>query len=121
MPGLCPICRRECRGLQFNPKPTGMSGGVIRACSPRHLELAKSMIDPTEHEQEAMVHAGEMGGEYLDHLGKTDLAGMSEEEWRTFVEAICTGYVEKLSEIADRLDHAAGQLRRKVMGSDIPF
>lgn len=117
----CPICRRQCRGLSFNPKLTGVRAPVRHACSARHLELAIAMIDPTQHELEAMEHAGAMGGEYLEQLGKTDLAALSFEEWSTFIDAVCTGYVEKLSAIAEALDHQAGKLRRQVTGHDLPF
>lgn len=72
------------------------------------------MIDPTPHEREAMDHGGSMGGEYLDELGKTDLAKLTPEEWATFVECICTGYVEKLAEIAARLESEAKALRAKM-------
>ena len=34
------------------------------------------MIDPTPNEKAAFVHGGEMGGEYLDSIGKTDLESL---------------------------------------------
>lgn len=60
------------------------------------------MIDPTPNEIAAMEHAGGMGGEYLDSLAKTDLATLTREEWRTFIEAVVTGYVERLGELIAR-------------------
>ncbi|MEO5375097.1 MAG: DUF6511 domain-containing protein [Alphaproteobacteria bacterium] len=60
------------------------------------------MIDPTPNEIAALVHGGRMGGEYLDGLGKTDLATLSLEQWRTFVEAIVTGYCDRLQGLAGR-------------------
>lgn len=54
------------------------------------------MIDPDEHETAAIEAAGEFGGEYLESIGKTDLATMTVEEWLAFVEAIVTGYQDKL-------------------------
>lgn len=74
------------------------------------------MIDPTAHEIEAMEHAGAMGGEYLDSLGKTDLAKLSQDEWRTLIEVICGGYVEKLGAIAEELDRQAEAMRAKIAG-----
>ena len=32
------------------------------------------MIDPNEHEEAALRHAGAAGGEYVESLGRTDLA-----------------------------------------------
>ena len=41
-----------------------------------------------------------MAGEYLDSLGKTDLAPLSVEEWHTLIEVIVTGYCDHLRELA---------------------
>jgi hypothetical protein len=60
------------------------------------------MTDPTPSEQAAFVHGGEMGGEYLDSIGKTALESLSREQWLTFVEAIVTGYCDHLRELAAR-------------------
>ena len=38
------------------------------------------MIDPTPNETAAMVEGGKAGGAYLDSLGRTDLAQLSEDE-----------------------------------------
>lgn len=51
------------------------------------------MDDPTKREIEAMYDASESGGQYLDALGKTDMALFSEDEWMTLVDAIVSGYV----------------------------
>ena len=72
------------------------------------------MIDPTPNERAAIRHGGDMGGEVLDSLGRTDLALLSEAEWLTFVEAIVTGYCDHLRELAGRdrksLDRATGEV-----------
>jgi hypothetical protein len=60
------------------------------------------MIDPTPNEQAAFVRGGEMGGEYLDSIGKTDLETLERGEWLTFVEAVVTGYCDHLRELAAR-------------------
>jgi hypothetical protein len=79
------------------------------------------MIDPTDAEVEAREHAGAMGGEYLDQLGKTDLAVLTLEEWRTFVGAVCGGFTEKLLEIAERHREIAQQACAKVTTDDLPY
>ena len=58
------------------------------------------MIDPTPNEKEAFVRGGEMGGDYLDSIGKTDLETLQPDEWLTFVEAVVTGYCDHLRELA---------------------
>lgn len=42
-----------------------------------------------EWEIEAALMGGKMGGEYLESIGKTDLAALSAEEWRIFLECVC--------------------------------
>ena len=79
------------------------------------------MIDPTEYEREAIAHGGVQAGEYLEALGKTDLATMTEQEWDAFIEVVCTGYVERLGEIAVGLAAASTKLQRKVTAADIPY
>ena len=74
------------------------------------------MIDPTPNERAAMGHGGAMGGEYLDSLGKTDLAQLSVEEWHTLIEVIVTGYCDHLRDLA-------GQDRSRLDGitEQVPF
>jgi hypothetical protein len=73
------------------------------------------MVDPNDCEVAAMRHAGTMAGEYIDALGRTDMAGWSAAEWTAFIEVICGGYVDAL--IDQQL--AANEAARKVTG--VPF
>lgn len=73
----------------------------------------KTLIDPTPYEQAAMEHAGNMAGEYLDSLKKTDLAKLSTEEWATFINVVCTGYIEKIQEEMGRLEANLDYLRKR--------
>lgn len=57
------------------------------------------MQDPTEHEIAAMMFGAQMGGEYLDSIGKTDLGALSEDEYMTFIECVITGFTDKLAEM----------------------
>jgi hypothetical protein len=74
------------------------------------------MIDPTPNERAAMAHGGAMGGEYLDSLGKTDLAQLSVEEWHTLIEVIVTGYCDYLRDLA-----AHDRERLDAMSEPVPF
>lgn len=60
------------------------------------------MIDPTPNEIAAMEAGGAAAGEYLESLGRSDLALLSVEEWRTLIETIVTGYCDALREFAAR-------------------
>jgi hypothetical protein len=67
-------------------------------CSPVCLDIWKErrVVDPNEHELAAMRAAGVMAGDYIDALGRTDMATWSPAEWHGFVEAICGAYVDSL-------------------------
>src|SRR5688500_11643330 len=100
-------------------------GALARVCADLcrdyFLIRTKPLVDPTESETEAMAYAGAMGGEYLESLGKTDLAKLSLEEWETFVGTICGGYSEKMLEIAEKAYGVGKSLRAKVTANDCPF
>jgi len=60
------------------------------------------MVDPTPNEQDALEAAGQTAGEYLESLGKTDLALLELEEWESLIESVVTGYTDRLRELADQ-------------------
>lgn len=96
--GLCVVCRREAKGgvgRKARRIYRMYCGAMCREGDER------KMIDPTKNEIAAMEHGGRMGGEVLDEIGKTDFATLTGEEWKTFIEAVCTGYVEHLQKSAD--------------------
>lgn len=74
------------------------------------------MIDPTPNEIAAMRHGGQMGGQYLESINKTDLARLSGQEWHTFIEAVVSGYCEHLAELCAR-----DEKRRTMMMEGVPF
>ena len=121
---LCPICRRQSRGYGWfdahlsigNP---GRDQSYRQFCSRTCQDLyhrRRGMIDPTPNEKAAMQHGGAMGGEYLDSLGRTDLAVLAVEEWDSFVECIVTGYCDHLRDLA-----AKDQGRLQALGEGVPF
>ena len=55
------------------------------------------MIDPSDVEQEAIDHAGDMAGEVLDAYG-ADINAWTPEQWETFIATVCGGYVDYLVE-----------------------
>ena len=74
------------------------------------------MIDPTPNERAAILHGGDMAGEYLDSLGKSDLALFSSEEWQILLEVIVTGYCDRLRDLAGR-----DRGRLDGMADEVPF
>lgn len=79
----------------------------------------KTMIDPTEQEKAAVEHAGQMAGEYLDSIRKTDLAKLSHEEWDTFCRVMCGAFIEKVSETSKIWEALASIVERDT--SQAPF
>jgi len=74
------------------------------------------MIDPTPNELAAIAHGGAMAGEYLESLGKTDLALLSHQEWLTLLEVIVTGYCDHLRDLA-----AQDRTRLETIMDKVPF
>lgn len=74
------------------------------------------MIDPTPNEMQAMTVGGQMGGEYLQGIGKSDLATLTVTEWDRFIDAVITGYCDQLRALAGQ-DRA----RLDVMTPEVPF
>jgi hypothetical protein len=60
------------------------------------------MIDPDEHEIAAIAAASPMAGEYLESIGKTDLAVLTEPEWLTLLEVVITAYQDELARLLDQ-------------------
>jgi hypothetical protein len=68
------------------------------------------VIDPDEHEKAAIAAASPMAGEYLDSIGKTDLATLTDTEWLTLLEVIITAYQDELARRLDQGWHPAPPL-----------
>lgn len=64
------------------------------------------MVDPTDIELCAMDAAGAFGGAYLDEIKKTDLATLTTDEWKTFIQTVCGAYVDELTHKQDEINRA---------------
>lgn len=82
---------------------------------PGHLspEVGHDRSDP---QRDGGHEGGKAGGAYLDNLGRTDLAQLTEDEWDTFVEVIVTGYCDHLRDLA-----AKDRARLDGMIPEVPF
>lgn len=98
MPGYpCEICKRSGGAVSINSY-----GSFLQFCS---HECAKAWIMRGEHlkpnEANAALAGGAAAGAYLDSIGKTDLATMTEAEWRTFCGELFRAACEDLRKQAD--------------------
>lgn len=50
------------------------------------------MIDPDEQERISLLTGGQMGGEYLDSLGVSDLARLDDGQWLQFLRCVLGGF-----------------------------
>jgi len=69
------------------------------------------MVDPNEHELAAMRRAGVAAGEFIDAVGRTDMARWTPAEWSSFVETICGAYVDALIEQQIAINAAATKVQ----------
>jgi hypothetical protein len=116
---LCAVCRREPRGYgwfdaRFKGNDPRRDRGRRRLCSRTCQDIChrrRGMIDPTPNERAAMAAGGKAAGEYLESLGRSDLAALTAPEWRQLIEIVVTSYCDALRELAghdrDRLDAMA--------------
>lgn len=89
---LCPVCHRAGRGivLQVPDKP------IADLCS---LDCAQVWIStrPSSHQEaDAIARGGQAAGDYLDSIGKTDLAALTPDEWTTFCTKLYVAACEEL-------------------------
>lgn len=54
------------------------------------------MIDPNQHETNALAAACQTGGEYVESLAKTDLASFTTVEWSTLIDVVVTAFQDSL-------------------------
>jgi hypothetical protein len=54
------------------------------------------MIDPNQHETNALAAACQTGGEYVESLAKTDLASFTPVEWSTLIDVVVTAFQDSL-------------------------
>jgi hypothetical protein len=69
------------------------------------------MTDPNEFEIQAMSNASDRAGEYIESIGRTDMAVWTEEEWTRFIETVCGGYVDKLCDLQAQANDALNKVR----------
>lgn len=98
-PADCWVCRRMSDGLGLGPpdhdKWNKNPRWVCADCVAIGKEL-RMVRNLNPYEMTARRDAGDKAGEYLDGIGKTDLADMTEEEWLTFLKTVIGEFGESL-------------------------
>lgn len=100
-------CGRETKGFYYQKPLAGKRDVTERpitwCCSMECLDAAygnTAMIDPTEHEIAAIEACSEPAGQYIESLGRTDMASWSRDEWLSFLECVITGYIDELKRVS---------------------
>lgn len=98
----------------FDPARTARIHMTVPTCSRVCMDIWKErrrMVDPNRHEVAAMEAASDRAGEYIEALGKTDMAQWTELEWTHFIETVCGGYVDALVEQQAAMNAAVAKVR----------
>ena len=54
------------------------------------------MLDWNKHQIEAMATASQAAGEYVESIGKTDLATFTEPEWSNLIRTVVVAFQDHL-------------------------
>ncbi len=109
-PVCCAVCRRQAHGSGYTPR---FGAPIAWLCDdPTCLKLGRVVYhmgtkDYTLHEAASLSEAGSDAGEYLESIGKTDLASLTAEEWNKFLSII--------------LDHYGRHMRKRLLSHEAPF
>ena len=104
---LCWVCFRAEQGFAIDPALKGQRGAIRWFCSRNHQRLRERrelMTDWTERETEIIWEGVRCGGEYLDELGKSDLAVLTKDELVQFAKCLLQRVVEERLIGVDPLD-----------------
>jgi hypothetical protein len=95
-PSTCFCCGRHAMGVgvgnKFEPK------FLCELCI-MIIEQIKAVTNWDHYELLAVERGGEAAGAYLDRIGKTDLATLTQEEWGFFLREVIAGFGTALRKI----------------------
>jgi len=101
LPGYpCPVCRRAGGKITISMGGERMESPCSIECAALYIK-AKGQPKMEQFEREAAAEGGNAGGQYLDRIGKTDLASLTREEWEEFCALIFIGACDALRKRAD--------------------
>jgi hypothetical protein len=106
----CAVCGRGSRGYGFrDPVPApGKPNTLYRACSLLCLDviyhrwkMGEPMFNLTHYEERAIDAASDAAGEYLERIGKTDLASLTPNEWLGFLKTVFVTSTATIQRLTD--------------------
>lgn len=102
-PVCCSVCKRAAVGLGYLPDRRGANGVAWLCDDPDCLSLGKAVYHMpskplNQFEVFSLADAGDEAGTFLEKIGKTDLAQLSQEEWSAFLKIILTTFEQKMRE-----------------------
>jgi len=99
LPGYpCAVCRRATGGPESVTVTTDKAHHRFCCLDCARLHMTRK-LDPDE--TAAALKGGEAAGAYLDRIGKSDLAALSEREWAEFCGTLYAGACAELRRVAD--------------------
>ncbi len=104
---LCWVCFSGERGFGYDPAMKNERGATRWFCSRDHQRLSRRremLADWSERETEIIWEGVRCGGEYLDELGKSDLAVLTKDELVQFAKCLLERVVEERLIGVDPLD-----------------
>ena len=110
LPVLCAVCAPA---LGFGTTPQPHRGPVLwlcgnQACLKAGKKLHTMRADTLDnHEASAASEAGKIAAEFLEQIGKTDLALLTPDEWKEFLHRFVIAF-----EFA---------MRSRILGDEAPF
>lgn len=103
---ICPLCLRHARGFAYlNPRDkfaTQFHYDSMECMMAHSYSNLPPALDREEHE--ALGHASDMGGAFVEKLGKTDLATWSPDEWQLLTNEIVLAFTARLRDICTTTD-----------------
>lgn len=97
MPGYpCAVCGRESKGWAISAPDKKFDQFCSDTCA--RLFMTRSI---TPRESDAAEKGGQEAGAYLERIGKTDLASLSLDEWKSFCETLYRATCDELRRQAD--------------------
>ena len=98
LPGYpCATCGRQSQGFTATVPQVGFFQFCTMECVMTFMKNGPA----THDERKAALIGGDAGGEYLDKIGKTNLASLTPAEWEEFCSLIFTGACAELKRQAD--------------------
>lgn len=102
-PASCIVCGRRPEGYGYTPTARH---AIAWACTDHLPEARMAYHMPRTKldafEQVALRDAGDMAGAYLDSIGETDLAKLSEEQWLIFRKTMLEEFGESMRRQIDK-------------------